>query len=198
MPSPYPTSSCLLRALRTRAGWTLKRMSERSGIPFSTLSKMEHDRLPLSYKRLVSLSENLNLPLTDLFSESDESPFTISSPADNFAMETLVNLTDDPGEVLPRKHMTPAITRIRGRTIAEPEALTRHPGEAYLYVVAGRVEVHTEYYDRLILHKGESVYLDSNMGHACTISEGCEEAMVLSVYATNGSAPLPLAPGRRG
>ena len=28
--------------LRSRNGWTLKEMSERCGIPFSTLSKIEH------------------------------------------------------------------------------------------------------------------------------------------------------------
>ena len=48
MPSSPPTLGALLRSLRTREGWTLKEMSARSGIPVSTLSKNEHDRLTLS------------------------------------------------------------------------------------------------------------------------------------------------------
>ena len=34
-----PTLGKLLRGLRNRNGWTLKEMSDRSGIPVSTLSK---------------------------------------------------------------------------------------------------------------------------------------------------------------
>ena len=49
MTSPHPTIGGLLRSLRARKGWTLKQMSEHSGIPLSTLSKVEHDRLTLTY-----------------------------------------------------------------------------------------------------------------------------------------------------
>src|SRR3546814_8140740 len=45
MTSQHPTIGSLLRSLRARNGWTLKEMSERCGIPLSTLSKVEHDRL---------------------------------------------------------------------------------------------------------------------------------------------------------
>ncbi|MCA1595833.1 MAG: helix-turn-helix domain-containing protein, partial [Chloroflexi bacterium] len=40
MKAQQPTIGSLLRALRGRHGWTLKQMSERSGIPLSTLSKV--------------------------------------------------------------------------------------------------------------------------------------------------------------
>lgn len=53
--SSSPTLGSLLRSLRQRNGWTLKQMSERTGIPLSTLSKVEHDRLTLTYDRLQLL-----------------------------------------------------------------------------------------------------------------------------------------------
>ena len=37
-------------------------MSERSGIPVSTLSKVEHDRLTLTYDKLLQLSQKLQHP----------------------------------------------------------------------------------------------------------------------------------------
>jgi transcriptional regulator with XRE-family HTH domain len=49
----------LVRSLRARNGWTLKEMSERTAIPVSTLSKVEHDRLTLTYDKLVQLSQRL-------------------------------------------------------------------------------------------------------------------------------------------
>ena len=68
----HPTIGGLLRSLRTRKGWTLKQMSEQSGIPLSTLSKVEHDRLTLTYDKLQQLSQRLKLHISDLFAEQDE------------------------------------------------------------------------------------------------------------------------------
>src|ERR1700759_3395630 len=65
----HPTLGRLLRRLRTRNGWTLKEMSERTDIPVSTLSKIEHDRLTLTYDKLLQLSQKLNMRVSDLFAE---------------------------------------------------------------------------------------------------------------------------------
>src|SRR5688572_27853280 len=69
-----PTLGSLLRGLRLRNHWTLKEMSERTGIPLSTLAKVEHDRLTLTYDKLLQLSQRLNLRMSDLFSEADGAP----------------------------------------------------------------------------------------------------------------------------
>ena len=36
----------------------------------------------------------------------------------------------------------------------------------------------------MVLHVGESIYIDSNMGHAYLAAEGCEEAIVLGVCSS--------------
>ena len=59
--SAHPTLGRILRELRNHRGWTLKEMSERSGIPVSTLSKVEHDRLTLTYDKLLQLSQKLQI-----------------------------------------------------------------------------------------------------------------------------------------
>ena len=63
---PGPTLGALLRGLRHREGWTLKEMSAKSGIPFSTLSKIEHDRLTLSFDKLQQLSQRLGMRMSEL------------------------------------------------------------------------------------------------------------------------------------
>jgi transcriptional regulator with XRE-family HTH domain len=50
-----------------RKGWTLKEMSQRIRIPVSTLSKVEHDRLSLTYDKLLLVSHGLRIPLAELF-----------------------------------------------------------------------------------------------------------------------------------
>src|SRR5256885_14561588 len=77
--SEHPTLGRILRDLRNHRGWTLKEMSERSGIPVSTLSKVEHDRLTLTYDKLLQLSQRLNIPMSELFAAPDfeaEAPVT--------------------------------------------------------------------------------------------------------------------------
>src|SRR3546814_17308197 len=63
-----------MRGIRSRSGWTLKEMSAKSGIPVSTLSKVEHDRLTLSYDKLQQLSQRLNIRMSDLFAGGSEDP----------------------------------------------------------------------------------------------------------------------------
>lgn len=74
--------------------------------------------------------------------------------------------------------MIPVLTRMRARSVAE---LVRHSGEKYIYIIEGRVEIHTEFYDPIIIEAGESMYIDATMGHAYVAAEGCTEAMVLDV-----------------
>jgi hypothetical protein len=47
-------------------------------------------------------------------------------------------------------------------------------------MLEGRIEVHTECYEPVILDAGESLYIDSQMGHAYVLAEGCEEASALA------------------
>lgn len=187
----HPTLGSVLRALRARHGWTLKEMSAKSGIPMSTLSKVEHDRLTLTYDKLQMLSRRLNIRMSDLFAEPEpptgpavtarrslgsiENAFRVQTPNyDYFYLCT----------ELRRKLMIPLITRIRAKTLEEFGALVRHPGEEFVFVLEGRVEVHTEHYDPVGLEEGESIYIDSTMGHAYLVAEGCEEAVVLGICSS--------------
>jgi transcriptional regulator with XRE-family HTH domain len=181
----------LLRRLRQSNGWTLKEMSDRCGIPVSTLSKVEHDRLTLTYDRLLQLSQRLGMRLSELFAEpedADEQPVmarrSIGRPEEAIHVETpnydYYYLCSE----LRRRRMIPVYTRIRAKSLAEFGDLVRHSGEEFIYVLEGRVEVHTEFYDPVELSAGESIYIDSNMGHAYVAGEGCSEAVVLGVCSS--------------
>jgi transcriptional regulator with XRE-family HTH domain len=191
MKSRHPTLGSLLRSLRARNEWTLKEMSERTDIPVSTLSKVEHDRLTLTYDKLVQLSQRLNIRISELFADPADSV----EPA--VTARRSIGVIDDAVRVntknydyyylcpeLRRKRMIPILTRIRAKSAQEFGDLVRHSGEEYIYVLKGGINVLTEFYDPVNLGVGESIYLDSNMGHAYVTAEGCDEATVLGVCSS--------------
>ena len=191
MDQEQPTLGMLLRGLRTRNDWTLREMSEKTGIPVSTLSKVEHDRLTLTYDKLVQLSQRLGLRISELFADPDEpggatvtARRSISSPESAVRVETANYDYYYLCTELRHKRMIPVVTRIRAKSVEEFGELVRHSGEEYIHVLEGRIEVHTEFYDRITLNKGECIYIDSNMGHAYVAAEGCEEAVVLGVMSS--------------
>jgi hypothetical protein len=85
---------------------------------------------------------------------------------------------------LRRKRMIPVVVRIRAKSPEEFGDLVHHSGEEFIYVMEGRVEIHTEFYSPVTLEVGQSIYLDSNMGHGYIAAEGCEEATILGVCSS--------------
>ncbi len=191
MKTRQPTLGSLVRGLRSRHGWTLKEMSERVDIPVSTLSKVEHDRLTLTYDKLLQLSQRLNIRMSELFADpqaDNEVPVTarrsIGGPDDAVRVNTK---NYDYYYLCPElrgKRMIPVYTRIRAKSLEEFGELVRHSGEEYIYVVEGSIIAHTEFYDPVELRAGESIYIDSTMGHAYIADKGCKEAVVLAVCSS--------------
>lgn len=184
------TLGSLLRGLRARNGWTLKEMSARSGIPVSTLSKVEHDRLTLTYDKLQQLSRRLGMRMSELFAEEDEGelPVTARRSIGDTAHAVRVETPNYDYYYLctelRRKRMIPVVARIRAKTLDQFGPLVRHQGEEYFYVVKGRIVVHTDFYDPVTLGEGQSMYIDSTMGHAYLVADGCEEAEIIGVMAS--------------
>ncbi|MDB5671694.1 MAG: family transcriptional regulator [Alphaproteobacteria bacterium] len=192
MPSNSPTLGALLRSLRAREGWTLKEMSAKSGIPVSTLSKVEHDRLTLTYDRLQQLSRRLGMRMSELFAEAeDETPPAVTARRSVGNVDRAVRVETPNYDYyylcteLRRKRMIPVLTKIRAKTSKQFGELVHHTGEEFIFVLKGRIVVNTEFYDPVTLGEGEFIYIDSTMGHAYLVAEGCEEAEVLGIMSSN-------------
>ena len=191
-PDRHPTLGSLLKGLRSRKGWTLKEMSAETGIPVSTLSKVEHDRLTLTYDKLMQLSQRLGIRLSELFAEpaEREEDRAVTGRRSIGRADRAVRVTTPNYDYhymcpeLRQKMMIPIITTIRARTAEEFGRLVRHPGEEYIHVLDGSIVVHTEFYEPVTLHKGDGIYIDSDMGHAYVVADGCDEAPVLGVCSS--------------
>jgi transcriptional regulator with XRE-family HTH domain len=174
-----------------RNDWTLKEMSKRTGIPLSTLAKVEHDRLTLTYDKLQQLSERLHIRMSELFADvPDTTDPAVTARRSVGRVDRAIRVNTRNYDYyylcaeLRRKRMIPVLTRIRAKSVSEFGELVHHAGEEFIFVLEGRVEIHTEFYDPIVLEAGESIYIDSNMGHAYVAAEGCDEASVLGVCSS--------------
>lgn len=191
------TLGALLENLRTRKGWTLKEMSHRCGIPVSTLSKVERDQLSLTYDKLQSLSKKLNISIVELFAEEAKTATSKSIIARrSISLINKAMRVDTPNyeyhylsPELRKKLMVPVLTRIHAQHLEEFGDLLRHPGEEFIYVVQGRLIVHTEFYDPVQLNAGESIYIDSGMGHAYIRAPDSPETLIIGVMASAEEGP---------
>jgi transcriptional regulator with XRE-family HTH domain len=185
-----PTLGQIMRELRARNGWTLKEMSAHSGIPVSTLSKVENGRLTLTYDKLQQMSQRLQIRMSDLFAETDSQVESITARRSIGTMDNAVQVTTPNYDYyylcteLRRKRMIPVLTRIAAKSLDQFGDLVRHSGEEYIHVLEGSIVVHTEFYDPVTLSTGEGIYIDSNMGHAYVAAESCDEALVLGVCSS--------------
>ncbi|QBE65404.1 helix-turn-helix domain-containing protein [Pseudoduganella lutea] len=179
-----------LRELRKQRGMTLSEASERAGLPVSTLSKIENNRMSVSYDKMLRISRALGVDIGQLFSpEPSVAPpagpapsgrRSITRAGSGYAIETSNYAHLYPAADLLNKRIVPIIADIRARTLKEFGELIRHPGEEYAYVLEGTVELHTELYAPVRLAQGDSIYFDSGMGHAY-LAVGDGACRVLSI-----------------
>ena len=186
MTAGAPTLGSLIRALRERHNWTLKEMSDRTGIPRSTLAKVEHDRLTLGYDKLLQISQRLKIRLSELISAGDDPEPRMLTRRSVGTIDNALRVETPSYEYffmcadLSKKKMIPIYGRVRARTLEEFGELLRHAGEEFIFVLTGRVQVVTEFYAPVILEPGQCLYIDSSMGHAYLLAPGCEEASLFA------------------
>jgi transcriptional regulator with XRE-family HTH domain len=170
-----------LKALRRQHGWTLAEVSQRTGLPTSTLSKIENDKVSLSFDKLARLSTGLQIDIASLFrgtnGEDTQSGIngrrSIVRGGEGKAIETKNYSHLYPAWELLNKKIIPIVAELRARSLEEFGELVRHPGEEYTFVLEGEVDFYTSLYAPVRLKAGDSIYFDSGMGHAyVAASEG--------------------------
>jgi transcriptional regulator with XRE-family HTH domain len=196
--SGAPSLGTLMSNLRTRKGLTLREMSAATCIPLSTLAKVEHDRLTLSYDKIQQVCGGLSVKLSDLLllDRTEISGWrSISRAGDWLHIAAPDADYYNPQIDLKRTKMAPTVVKVRAKPGRGEPCSCAHAGEEFIYVVEGRLEVHTELYVPAMLERGESIYIDANMAHALFAGVGCEEATCLVVLS--GPGPGPAAPLHR-
>ena len=211
----------VLKALRKKHGWTLADVSRRTGLPPSTLSKIENDKMSLSFDKLARISAGLRIDIAALFNGeagAEAQPGangrrSITRAGQGKAIETKNYSHLYPAWELLNKSIIPIVAELHARSLEEFGELIRHSGEEYAYVLEGELDLYTSLYAPVRLKAGDSIYFDSGMGHAyiaagegpCRVLSLCTAPEKQLIDATAGhpsgertrKAPAPARKGRR-
>lgn len=190
-PGASALAGAAIRRLRHGRGWTLAELSARSGVPLSSLSKVELGQTALGYEVLVRLCRALDVEIDHLV-RPGLAPLPPAQPgrraiirAHEGAPVTLGGLNGRSGaEELLRRDFTPVVLEAPPRSAPGP--WLRFRGDAYLMALAGSLTLHSEIYAPVEIDPGDGVYFDGEMGVAF-VARGPEPAKVLLVH--QGEAP---------
>ncbi|MEP7245225.1 MAG: XRE family transcriptional regulator [Gammaproteobacteria bacterium] len=191
-----------IKAARNQQGLTLRALAVRTGMPFSTLSKLENGKMAMTYDKLVTLAQGLSIDVGELVvgAQATDAPAALGRRSVARAgkwrdANSERHMHHYPAADLLGKLMVPVIIDVRNRSVDQLGGLVRHSGEEYLYILSGAMELHSDLYAPLALTAGDSVYFDSGMAHAY-IWVGDAPCRVLSVCAGSGIQRLSQFAGR--
>ena len=173
-----------VRKLRLAKGWTLQELADKSGVPLSTLSKLELGQSSLTYDKILRICNALDIdPGLSILQQASTTP----SPSARRAV-----IRKGEGELLPfgdhhakvgaqdllSKRFTPILLTLQPGD-ARRQTL---PGEVYLHIMTGMALLHTDIYAPLKLNPGDAIFFDGGTEHRlhAASSEPCTALMIVS------------------
>jgi len=160
-----------LRQVRKARQLTLKQLSALSGVPVSTLSKMELAQVSVGYEKLAAAARALNVDIAQLFRASGpvSAPVPVTVVVDSLpAAAGYSTGTYDYHPLagaFPERRMTPAYARIIARERGQFDDFIRHPGQEFAVVLSGHVRIEFETGEAVSIGPQETAYFDSQVGH---------------------------------
>ncbi|APU16459.1 MULTISPECIES: helix-turn-helix domain-containing protein [Actinoalloteichus] len=147
-----------LRELRRRSGATLSALSASTGIPISTLSRLESGQRRPTLELLLPLAKTYQVPLDKLVDAPPTGdPRLYPQPVTRHGM-TILPLTSRPGGLQVYKQIIPG-----GPSDRTPDPRS-HEGYHWLYVLDGRLRLVLGEQD-LVLSAGEVAEFDTHLPH---------------------------------
>lgn len=185
-----------IKELRSKNGWTLEHVSKKTGIAPSIISKLENEQGVINIITLQKLCFGLNLSIDRLTRPNASQSAGVR--AINRAGEGAIvrgNRVEFRllSEELTRKDMFPVVITTQ-KTVDDPgEGSISFPGERFLFVLKGSIQLRSEFYAPLTLAEGESAQIDASMQHG-VVSATDEPATFLSISydATGRTDMVPL------
>jgi transcriptional regulator with XRE-family HTH domain len=166
-----------IRKLRLARGWTLAELSTESGVPLSTLSRVELGQNALNYDKLIRLCRALEVDVGGLMARQADRATVASGRRAVVRAGEGEPVTIGPysgraaGAELLDKVFSPLMLDITNTSLAEYGAMRVLDGEAYLLVLAGQAVLHSQLYAPLSLGPGDGVYFDGRTPHALLAGE---------------------------
>ena len=162
---------------------SLRELGQHSGISASQLSKIESGKAKLTVDTAVKLAGVLQVPAALFLSEPPQRAMARRSVTRKG--KCLRHTT--PGmrlEVLcaefKEKHQLFWKVKVTAKSVEENGGWRQHPGQEFLYVLSGILELHSQYYDPIVLKAGDSILFDADQPHAYVSIDGPAEVLMMN------------------
>jgi transcriptional regulator with XRE-family HTH domain len=161
-----------IRKLRLARGWSLAVLADQSGVPISTLSRVELGQNALNYDKLMRLCRAREVDLEGLVTrEAETAPAasgrrSVIRAGDGPPVRLAGNTGRRGASDLLSKALSPIVVDVTARDLDAHGPFATHAGEAYCLVLAGEVEFMSHLYAPLALGVGDAVYFDAAAGYA--------------------------------
>jgi hypothetical protein len=174
-------------------------------MPISSLSKVENDKMELTLDRLMRISVALEADIAGLFTPPSaqyaqaeaSGRRALTKANEGKVVDTPVGRYHYLAYEMLNKHSIPIIIDVTARSLEAFGEFNRHPGEEMVLVLEGELDLYTSLYLPANLKTGDSMYFDSNMGHAY-VAAGDGPCRILSIcIAPEGDFSLFESKARR-
>jgi transcriptional regulator with XRE-family HTH domain len=175
-----------IRKLRLARGWNLATLSSESGVPVSTISRVELGQNALNYEKLMRLCRALEVDLEGLVAREAEAAHgnagrrVVTRAAEGPPTRAGGNTGRRAASDLLSKSFSPMVLDVTAVSLCAHGPFTTHDGDAYVLVLDGDVELHSQHYAPLSLAMGDAVYFDAAAGYALVAPQRPARALLVA------------------
>jgi transcriptional regulator with XRE-family HTH domain len=161
-----------IRKLRLARGWTLAELSRETGVPLSTLSRLELGQNALKYEILMRVCRALEVDLQGLVAREAETVSvasgrrSVTRSGEGRPVRLGGNAGWLAGEELTERCLTPIVLDVSAANLEAHGPLVTLQNEAHLLVLSGEIALHSQFYAPLVLAEGDGLYFDTRAGFA--------------------------------
>lgn len=181
-----------IKSMRKAKNMSLADVAKLTGISEATLSRVENNQTLVSAHSLYVLAKTFGVDITAFF-EQETRPLaagirSICRKGKGVTFSSARYVANVLCTDLANKKMHPSINQVTIRDMEPAGGLSRHDGEEFVYVLDGAMLLMSEFYEPLRLEAGDSVYFDSQMGHAYLSATGAPTRIL--VVTTTETPPV--------
>ena len=173
-----------IRTLRGRRGLSLRALARRSGLSVNAISRIERGEASPTVSSLHVLATALDVPITDLFAETDEHRTVFVQRDRRLRSRTGGLVMESLGSGLRRQQIEPFHVLLDGGTDATSGEVT-HGGHEFVLCLSGSVEytVDGRQYD---LEEGDSLLFEAEQPHSFRNASDAPARLLLVFHGPGG------------
>jgi transcriptional regulator with XRE-family HTH domain len=180
--------------LRRERKLTLEQVSKGTGIPVSSLSRIENTRLALNVEKMAKLAKVFDLEVSELLesTQPQAEPVRPRRPMARRAIEKRID-KDLVVEEVGQSQAHYLFSSINGANIQTmyyevsgkspwDTYFLKYAGEKSTYIIEGRGVLYSEFYTPQILEAGDAIFIDCDGWHCLVAAEDCD---VVKLFVVN-------------